>query len=175
MLFYVDSKNNCVLHPEVIKLCPSFRALDEKETLYVVLFADYTSPYKQFPEHDRKRKAMWHAFDDNETELIESARILAAVDDYMSLQWSPKIELAKTYQRKIDDLSRQLLEETAPTSISKIDDSIDKLTKRLNAMNKEVLDDYLIEGVLKGGRTKSFLEKILDNKKRYESVVGKKL
>jgi len=90
-LFYVDTKNNAVLHPEVVKLCPSFSALSEKEILYVVLFADYNSIYKQFPEHERKRKAMWHAFDENEYELIESPRILDAVQDYTSLQYSPKI------------------------------------------------------------------------------------
>lgn len=175
MLFYVDTKNNVVLHPEVVKLCPSFGSLSEKEVMYVVLYADYNSIYKQFPEHERKRKAMWHAFDDNEPDLIESDRIKIAVDDYMSLQWNPKIETANAYQRKIDSLLLQLNEETAPSNIDRIDKAIDSLTKRLNSMNREVMEDYLNEGVLKGGRTKSFLEKMLANKKRYESVVGKKL
>lgn len=175
MLFYVDIKNNAVLHPEVVKLCPSLGALDEKEVLYIVLAHDYNSPYKQFPELERRRKAMWHAFGENEVDLINSPRIVAAANDYLSLQWNPKIETARAYQKKIDSLTVQLQEETAPTQIDKIDKAIESLTKRLNSMNREVAEDYVDEGVLKGGRTKSFLEKMLENKKRYESVVEKKL
>jgi len=174
-LFYIDSKNNTILHPEVVKLCPSFRALDEKETLFVVLFADYNSIYKQFPEHERKRKAMWHAFSDNETELIESERIRICIEDYISLQYNPKIETAKAYQKTIDKFVQQMIEDPAPSSVEKLDKAIDKLTKRIDAMNNETLSDAIDDGVLKGGRTKSFMEKMISNKKRYESVVGKKL
>lgn len=174
-LFSVDTKNNVCLHPEVIKLCPSFLALNEKETLYVVLYADYSSLYKQHPERERKRKAIWHAFGDNEAELVETPRILVAIDDYMSLQYSPKIETIKKYQQKIDKLLLQLDEDDSPASITKIDGAIATLNKRINDMQMEVDEKILDEGILKGGRTKSFLEKIMANRKYYESVIGKKL
>lgn len=174
-LFYVDTKNNAVLHPEVVKLCPSFRALNEKEILYIVLYVDYNSIYKQHPEMERKRKAIWHAFGDNEAELVETPRILAAVEDYMSLQYNPKIETISKYQKKIDKLLLQLDEDDSPTSITKIDGAIATLNKRINDMQMEVTDKMLDEGVLKGGRVKSFLEKIMSNRKYYESVIGKKL
>lgn len=174
-LFSIDPKNNLLLHPEVIKLCPSFNSLSEKEILFVVLYADYSSIYKQFPDHERKRKAMWHAFDDNLDDLVNSNRINICVADYVSLQYNPKIETARKYQQKIDKLLMQLDEDQSPSSIEKIDKAIDALNKRITSMNKEVADDTIDEGVLKGGRTKSLLEKLLSNKKRYESIVGHKL
>lgn len=174
-LFYIDTKNNAVLHPEVVKLCPSFNALNEKEILFVVLYTDYSSIYKQHPDRERKRKAIWHAFGDNEAELVETPRITVAIDDYMSLQYSPKIETIKKYQQKIDKLLLQLDEDDSPTSITKIDGAIATLNKRINDMQMEVDEKILDDGVLKGGRTKSFLEKIMSNRKQYEAVIGKKL
>lgn len=174
-LFSIDAKNNLVLHPEVVKICPSFRALEEKEILYVVLYADYSSIYKQHPDNERKRKAMWHAFDEDKADLINTDRIKSAVEDYISLQYNPKIETARVYQQKIDDLLLSLKDETSSLAIRKTDEAIEALQKRIDKMNKEVLEDTIDEGVLKGGRSKSFLEKMMSNKKRYEAVVGKKL
>lgn len=174
LLFYIDPKQNLILHPEVLKLCPSFRALSEKEILYIVLAFDYNSIYKQFPEHERKRKAMFHAFEDNEDELIESPRIKAAVEDYISLQYSPKIEVARSYQKKIDKLILQLDIDESPSSIKKIDEAIDALQKRIRALENEVDDKVVSEGVIKGKMTLSYLEKLMSNQKHFKSVTAKK-
>lgn len=173
-LFYVDEKNKAVLHPEVVKLIPSFRTLNDKEVLFIVLYADYNSPYKQYPEHDRRRKSMWHAFDENESELIDSDRMKIAIEDYMSLQYSPKIEVIKNYQQKIDKLLMQLQEDDSPSSIKKIDDAIDALRKRIDVMQKEVDSTIQGEGVIKGKMTLSFLEKAMANVKYYKSITAKK-
>ena len=173
-LFYADTKNRAILHPEVVKLIPSLGVLTEQELLYVILYADYNSPYKQHPDHDRKRKAMWHAFDENEVELIESPRIKMAVEDYISLQYNPKIEVIKNYQQKIDKLLLQLQEDDAPSSIKKIDDAIDSLRKRIDIMQNEVDSQTQNEGVIKGKMTLSFLEKAMANVKYYKSITAKK-
>ena len=173
-LFYIDPKNRCVLHPEVVNLIPSFRALTDNEILYVVLYADYSSPYKQFPEHERRRKAMWHAFDENESELIDTPKMRMAIEDYISLQYNPKIELIRNYQQKIDKLLQQLQEDDAPSSIKKIDDAIDSLRKRIDVMQNEVDSQYANEGVIKGKMTLSFLEKAQANVKYYKSITAKK-
>jgi hypothetical protein len=173
-LFHIDEKNRAVLHPEVVNLIDSFRALSEKEMLYVILYADYNSPYKQHPDHDRKRKAIWHAFDDNEAELVETPRIKMAVEDYVSLQYNPKIEVIRNYQKKIDKLLVQLQEDEAPSSIKKIDDAIDSLRKRIDVMQKEVDASIQGEGVIKGKMTLSFLEKAMANMKYYKSITAKK-
>ena len=173
-LFYADTKNRAILHPEVVKLIPLLGVLTEQELLYVILYADYNSPYKQHPDHDRKRKAMWHAFDENEVELIESPRIKMAVEDYISLQYNPKIEVIKNYQQKIDKLLLQLQEDDAPSSIKKIDDAIDSLRKRIDIMQNEVDSQTQNEGVIKGKMTLSFLEKAMANVKYYKSITAKK-
>ena len=174
LLFYHDPKLNLILHPEVVKLCPSFRALSDKEILYICLAYDYCSIYKQFPEHERKRKAMFHAFEDNEDELLSSDRIKAAVEDYISLQYNPKIEVARSYQKKIDKLLLQLQADDSPSSIKKLDEAIDALQKRIRALETEVDDKTVSEGVIKGKMTLSYLEKLMSNQKHFKSVTAKK-
>ena len=174
-LFYIDTKNNAVLHPEVVKLCPSFNALNEKEVLFVILYADYNSVYRQHPDKERKRKAMWHSFGDNEEDLIEEARIQIAIEDYISLQYNREIEVIRGYEKKIDSFLAQLDIDDSPASVKKIDDAIESLQKRINSMQMKVTEKTLDDGVLKGGRVKSFLERIMSNRKQYETVIGKKL
>lgn len=175
MLFYIDEKNCTVLHPEVVKLCESFRALNEKEICYVILAYDYNSKYRQFPEHQRKVKAMWEAFGENEHELIESHRILTAAADYVSLQYSPKIEVARSYQKKIDKYLSEIEYDESPTSVKKKMDVIRDL--RLNIQELEKEHDLSIQkkGVIKGKMQLSWLEELMSNAKNYHSVYSKEV
>lgn len=174
MLFYVDVEKKVVLHPEVVKLVPSLSVLSSEEMLFVVLYTDYHSPYKQLPDHERKRRAMEHAFDELKIDLVESDRIQIAIVDYNSLQYSPKIEAARKFQKKIDSLLEVLQEDNSATNIKKTVDAIDLLRKNIAVYEKEYDDEVQKKGELKGKMTMSFLEEIMANKKRYESVIARK-
>lgn len=177
-LFYIDDKvsdkKKAILHPEVVKLCPSLSVLSDEELLYVVLFTDYHSPYKQFPEHERKRRAMQHAFEDNEYDLIESERIKIAILDYTSLQYSPKIEAARQFQKKIDSLLLVLQEDSSATNIKKTIDAIELLRKNIQVYEREYDEEVQKKGVLKGKMTLSLLEDMMSNQKHFKSVTDKK-
>jgi hypothetical protein len=173
LLFRVTENKRAALHPEVIQLCPSLGALDDNEILYVILAYDYCSPYRQFPEHERKRKAMWDAFGDNEQDLINSARILAAADSYLSLQYSRKVETARSYERKIDRLLSGLEDDDSPSSIKKITEAIEGLRKQLSNLEKEIDEDYQKKGVIKGDMTLSYLEELQSNMKNFKAVTAK--
>lgn len=174
MLFYIDERQMVCLHPEVVKLCESFRTLNDKEICYIVLAFDYNSKYRQFPEHERKRKAMWEAFGDNETDLIESHRILTAVNDYISLQYNPKIEVARSYQKKIDKFLMQLEHDESPSNVKKITDAISSLRENIAALEKEVDMSVQREGVIKGKMQLSYLEKCMSNMKNYNAIIAPK-
>lgn len=170
LLITCDIKNNIIIRPEVLKLVDSFAALNEKEMIFVILSTDYFSIYRQFPEHERRRKAMWHAFEDNEVKIIESQRIKDAISDYMSLQYNPKIELARKYQQRIDKFSESMEMDDSPTSIKKTIDAIAALRMSINALDREVDEETLNEGVVKGKMTLSLLEKVMANQKLYKSI-----
>lgn len=174
MLFYIDADKKLVLHRQVVDLCPTLSVLSDEELLFVVLFTDYFSPYKQLPEHERKRRAMQHAFDDSEIELIESDRIKIAIMDYNSLQYSPKIEAARQFQKKIDSLLLTLQEDTSATNIKKTMDAIELLRKTISVYEREYDDEVTKKGVLKGGMTLSWLEDIMSNQKLFKSVTERK-
>lgn len=173
-LIQINEKTGEVLHPEVLKLCDSFTLLTEKEMLYVCLFTDYNSIYKQFPEHERRRRAMWHAFNENEHEIIESQRVKDAIQDYTSLQYNPKIELANKFRAKID-IELQLLEIDETTNgLKKHLENINLLETQIANLQNQVTDQLKADGVIKGDRQLSFLEKMLSNKKMYKDVITNK-
>lgn len=173
-LFYVDSAKGAVLHPEVAKLCDSFMALNEKEILYVILAYDYNSIYRQFPEHERHRKAMWTAFNENESELIKSHRILTAAHDYVSLQYNPKVEVARSYQKKIDKYLSEIDTDDSPTSVKKKMDVIKELRVNIKELENEVEAAAIKKGMVKGKQELSYLEELMSNRRNYLAVTAQK-
>lgn len=174
MLLCIDVKNNQILHPEIVKLVDSFQALEEKELLFVALYIDYESIYKLFPEHERKRKAMWHAFGDNEVKIIESKRVQDAIQDYIGLQYSHKREIIKKNNLKIDKFLEQMDADDSPSSVIKIQGAISALRASNKEMENEVNEEIQNQGVIKGKMTLSFIEKAMTNRKYYQSLVKSK-
>lgn len=173
-LIQINEKTGEVLHPEVVKLSDSFDLLTEKEMLFVVLFTDYNSIYKQFPEHERKRRAMWHAFNENEQDIIESERVKIAIQEYTSLQFNPDIELINRFQKKIENLLELLDADDSPSGIEKTTKAINSLRQNIISLQNKVTDQIKADGVIKGERQLSFLEKVKANKKLYLSMISKR-
>lgn len=179
-LFYIDQKNNVLLHPDVVKLEPQLALLTDKEVLFIILAYDYNSIYRQFPEKQRISKAIWHVWQDNKKELLPEnigmrpKRISAAIEAYISLQYNRNIELVEMYNKKIDDLLRILDTDVSTNGIKNAMDSIDKFRKAIQAIEREVVEEKLIDGELKGKTELSFLEKMKSNQKMFKSVTAKR-
>jgi hypothetical protein len=174
LLFYIDERNCAVLHPDAVKLCPELGVLSDKEVAFIVLAYDYNSPFKQFPERERERQAMWKVWNDNQPDLLNKHSIQIARDKYKTLQWSPKIELVKTFYKKIESLSADLEAETTASGIKKITDSIDNLTSMIQKYELEISVGVQNKGVIKGGASLSLLEEFQKQMKRYEHVLTHK-
>lgn len=173
-LIDIDEKNNVILRPACYKLSPELSAISEKELLFIILAYDYFSIYRQYPEHDRIRKAMFHVFNDNIPKILEKPSVKLATEAYKGMQYSPKIELCRRYERKIDKMLDLLDDDDSPTSIEKTTKAIDSLRKNILSLEQEVSEAVLNKGAIKGGMELSFLEEIMQNKKYYESVIAKK-
>ena len=177
-LIYCDTKNNIVLHPDVVKLSPELGLLTDKEVLFIVLAYDYNSIYRQFPERQRLSKAIFHVWQDNKPELLNEdkrpKRISAAIEAYKSLQYNRNIELIEMYNKKIDSLLGILEEDNSASGIKNAMDSIDKFRKAIKAIELEVIEEKLIDGELKGNIKLSWLEKMEGNQKMFYSVTAKR-
>lgn len=169
-LVQINERTGEILHPEILKLSDTFHLLTEKEMLYVVLFTDYNSLYAQFPEHDRKRRAMWHAFKENESEIIETDRIRMAIEEYMSFQYDADREQIRVFQKKIDLMNEELIIDNSKTSIKNTLDAIRSLKDNILSLQNKVSEKAKADGVVKGDRQLSLLEKVITNKKLYKSV-----
>ena len=177
-LFYIDSKNNKILHPDVIKLEPSLNLLDEKELLFIILSYDYNSMFRQFPERQRISKAIWHVYGDNKPELLNeesrSHRIKSAIEVYKSLQYNRNIELVEMYNKKIDSLIFKIEDEESDSALKRIRESIDGFRKDIRKLEEEIVEQKLMEGEIKGNVKLSWLEKLQQNQKLYKSLIAKK-
>lgn len=174
LLFYIDEKNNAVLRPDCIKLCPELSVLDEQELLLIILAYDYHSPYRQWPEPERKRKAMIHVYGEKIDDAYDTLKMKAAIAAYMSLQYDSKVELAHNYQHKIDNMLRVLEEDSAPTSIKKSLETIDLLRKSIRELQNEYEETVKNKGVIKGNQELSLLEELQRNVKLYKSIIAKR-
>jgi hypothetical protein len=174
MLFYLNDSNQAILHPDAIHLCPELSVLEDKEVLIVVLAYDYKSPFRQFTEPDRKRKALIHVYGNDDRDLFQRDKIKQAVEAYNSLQYNPKIELVYTYQSKIDTLQDEFAKATDEKEISRIIKSINAIRESIRDLETEVYDEVAKEGKIVGGRDLSFLEKWQRNKDRYKALMKNK-
>jgi hypothetical protein len=165
MLFYTSKDGKALLQEDVYKLCPEFRVLKDEEVQYIVLVYDYCSPFNQLEEVDRKKQALkLSGLDKPESD----PKIKAAIKMYIAMQYDTKRERIKTYREKIKTLDVQLRDPDLPPSrISQIITSQDTLEAKINDLESEI-EFSMFSGELKGGRTKSYLEWMKENKKLHD-------
>jgi len=174
LLFYVDDKNCVLLRPDCVKLCPELGVLNEKEVMLIIYTYDYHGPYRQFPEADRKRKAMTHVYGENVPEKFDEPTIKIAIEAYKSLQYIPEIDQEAIYRAKIEKLNAQLEIDDSPTSIKKTIDAIHTCEEAIRDLQKRATDAIVAKGQIKGGQELSFIEEIMKNRKYYLSVTAKR-
>ena len=174
LLFYIDEQNAVVLRPDCARLCPELTGVSDKELLMIILVYDNYSPFRQWPEAERKRKAMVMVYGENMDELFEKQIVKNAITAYKSLQYDPKIELQITYQKKIDKMLELMEMDESPTSNKKTLETIDLFRKAIKELEDEVIKSTLEKGQIKGGHELSFLEDIMKSQKYFKSVIEKK-
>jgi hypothetical protein len=169
-LFYIDEKNALVIRPDCYKLSPELSAVSEKDMLFIILAFDYHSIYRQFPEHERIKKAMFHVYEKYDPEILNKHSIKLAIEAYKGLQYDPKIHLAERYQKKIDRLLEILDEEDSATAIEKNTKAIDSLRKNIIELENEIAESIIKKGQVKGEQELGWLEELKTNKKHFASL-----
>lgn len=181
LLFTIDIREKIILRPACYKLCPELSALDEKEMLVIILVYDDWSPLRRYNERDRITRALLMVYDDNNPKLLKAleertphSRITNAVNAYNSLQYNPKVELVKQFQKTIADLQESINANLGDRELQSKLVNIDRLRKSVMALENEITDDIIAQGKLQGDAELSYLENMQANKKLYESVTKKK-
>lgn len=169
-VFYIDLKNKKVIHPDAMKLCPELSVLSEEESLYLILAYDYFSPFNQHPEIERQRKAQVMVWGELRPELVAKKKIQLAAECYLSLQYNSKIELIRTYEKKIKSLELKIDAEESPAMLKNIMAAISELRKSIAELQKEVTDEVITIGELKGGKKLSWLEMMQRSREMYRSI-----
>lgn len=169
-LFYIDEKNSTILRPECYKLCPELSVLSEKDVFFIILAFDYHSIYRQFPEHERIRKAMFHVYDKYDVSMLQKTSIKLGIEAYRSLQYDRKIEFADRLQKKIDVLLDTIDTDNNGSNISKNLKTINDLRTTVSGLENEISNSIISKGQLRADQEMSWLEELQSNKKYYLSL-----
>lgn len=169
MLFSVDRENKIVLNPDSVKICPGLKDLSEEDLLFIILGWDYKSPYHQFPEEERIRKASKEVYGKvSETKVKDLAD---AIEMYQSLQFDSRRETVMNYKKKIVQMNDLLMTENSPRVITQLSDAIDNMIDRAEKVQSGIdRDEHAIQ--LKGGGGLTYIEQwqrrqqFLKNKER---------
>jgi hypothetical protein len=166
MLFHVSKDGKALLHKDVYKLCPELSILNEDEVMYIVMVYDYYSPYHQIELEDR-RKRISKIYNLKEN-IEDSVKIKSAINLYLSLQYDGRRAIVYEYKKKIKMLSVELMHpDCSPSKITQILSSQDLLKTKIEDLEKEI-EFSMLQANLKGGRTKSLIEYMQENRKLYE-------
>lgn len=167
-LFYVDEKNSCLLRPECYKLCPELSVLSEKDVLFIVMAFDYHSIYRQFPEHERIRKAMFHVYEKYDPSMLQNTSIKLGIEAYKSLQYDRKIDFAERLNKKIDRMLDLIDEDDK--DVTKRAKEVNDVRIIINGLENEISNAVVSKGQLRGDSELSWLEELQSNKKYYLSL-----
>lgn len=175
-LFYIDFDKNVVLRPDAARLCKELAVIGEDELLFIILAYDNFSPFRKFPEEDRKRKAMVQVWGESRTEIFNKQIIKDAIYAYQSLQYDQRVDTINDYRSSIDTIRQQMREDKDGSSLvlTKRIEAISKLNKAINELEAEVTNTVIQKGQIKGNQELSFVEELMKNQKYFNSVVQKK-
>ncbi len=172
LLFNISKKGSSVLNKDAIKLCPELQYLSEEEVLFLILYVDYSSPYKQLPEGDRLRRSIHHAYGNVEASPLDREIIKIAIDCYKSLQYDPKRELIRTYKKKLNTLDRALEQAEQAAVMKTIIQAQRDIVKSIDALEEEISKNEQEEVHIEGGLKNSYLEKMMRNREMYKDVIS---
>lgn len=168
----MNSTFKTVLNPEAAALCEYLSKLPEADLKYVIFMCDYNdSPYWQFPNEVRERKAKAKAYENGE-QPVSRTLLEKAMEEYRSLIWDDNMEQRRMLTSKIHQLNKLLTNETSESKIKGLIGSIKLLKAEKDALDREVqmgVDNTII----KGKRKLSFMEIWQQNqrkKKEYENI-----
>lgn len=172
LLFNLNKKNSAVLDKDAIKLCPELAYLTDEEILFIICGYDYSSPYKQLPENDRIRRAIFHAYGSTESNPLDREIVKIAVDCYRSLQYDPKRELIRTYKKKLNTLDRALEQAEQAAVMKTIIQAQRDIVKSIDTLEDEISKNEQEEAQIEGGLKNSYLEKMMRRREVYKDVIS---
>lgn len=159
MIFKVDKSFKAILNPEAVKLVPELAGLSEEELLFIILLEDYSdSPFRKKPFDERWSLAVKRVFGDKPVNL-ETPKIKIARDAYKSLVFDIRRETLDVYKRKVAMYHKEALAANIEFKrVKELDQMIQYLEDRIQAIEVSLEADDLASIKLKGDRQLSYIE-----------------
>jgi hypothetical protein len=158
-VFKVDRDFTVILNPDAVKLVPELSSLSQRELLFIILVEDYEdSPFRKKPIEERWSMALKKVFKDEPVNL-ETDKIRLARRGYKSLVFDVRRETRDIYLKRIDMYRKELMAVNIEFKrMKELDQSIQYLEERIEAIDKSLEADDVANLQLKGNRQLSYIE-----------------
>lgn len=152
-------KEKVYFEDNVLRLYPVLGKAENRKLVTCILLAVYYGgPWAKFPENERWANAKKRVYKKSDFELQKEKDYEECLLLIESFQYDEKRQTIRNYLQKIHNLNDELIRENNPKKIGEIDTAIERLSKRVETMERE--QDMIDEAVaIKGGGKLSFLEK----------------
>jgi len=144
ILDFIDNK--VTISPEILSISPfkeiwvndksKEKELAIKQLKYIWFFSDYNSPYFKFPEEDRKKLILEDVLKDKSFKVDKD--LVASIDKYKSLTYSPAIEAVESAFSLISKLNKYFkeIDFTEVSDPKKITDMFANMPKIIASLNE---------------------------------------
>jgi len=165
-LIEIDKDGNVFLQDDSIALMPKLwevykhKRMGSKMVKWIVGVYDYKSPFRRFPEEERKAQVSYSVFEKASNSKENDELVVAAIDEYVKFQYDPLIDeynamleqsfkMTKVY-RAIEPTKDNLDE------LNKLQELMGKAAKSRDSHKQLILKDKESESKIQGTDSSDF-------------------
>ena len=165
-LIEIDKDGNAFLQDDSIALMPKLwevykhKRMGSKMVKWIVAVYDYKSPFRRFPEDERKIQVSFSIYEKNTNSLANDELVIEAIEEYIKFQYDPLIDeynsmLEKSYQMT------KVYRDIMPTAtnledLNKLQVEMGKAAKSRDAHKQLILKDKETESKIQGTDSSDF-------------------
>jgi hypothetical protein len=165
-LIEIDKDGNAFLQDDSIALMPKMwevykhKRMGSKMVKWIVAVYDYKSPFRRFPEDERKIQVSFSIYEKNTNSLANDELVVEAIEEYIKFQYDPLIDeynsmLEKSYQMT------KVYRDIMPTDknledLNKLQVEMGKAAKSRDAHKQLILKDKETESKIQGTDSSDF-------------------
>lgn len=175
-LFRLDKKFTVVLDEDAMNLEPCLRLLNSKQKLFLVLGWDYFSPYARLSKSERIGRALRQTYGKDDVSPETDKKFVNAIEAYMGLQYDYRRDFRDSNLDRAKELQNEMILEKDMIRVPKLQAAINVFLENARKYQAEIdLIDAEEEENLKGGASRSHIEKWQENQREYKKNKQKKL
>ena len=159
-LIEIDKDGNAFLQDDSIALMPKLwevykhKRMGSKMVKWIVAVYDYKSPFRRFPEDERKIQVSFSIYEKNTNSLANDELVIEAIEEYIKFQYDPLIDEYNSMLEQSYKMTKvyRAIEPTVANleELNKLQELMGKAAKSRDAHKQLILKDKETESKIQG-------------------------